>query len=90
MYFRAVWMVLHCVFCHLCVFPCAGSDPESHGCGFIHSGASQAVATMKQIGQEDESAPSALIIVFGYFYLGHPAMWNEPVLNFLSRHLLRS
>lgn len=63
-------------------FHCAGSDPESHGCGFIHSGASQAVATMKQIGQGDESAPSALIIVFGYFYPGRPAVRNEPVANF--------
>lgn len=63
-------------------FHCAGCDPESHASGFIHYGASQAMATMNQIGQGGESASSALIIVFGYFCPGRNAMRNEPVLNF--------
>lgn len=47
-----------CILSSGCVFPGASSDTESRGCGFIHSGASQAVAATKQIGQGNESVLS--------------------------------
>lgn len=69
MYFMAGWMVPHCGVYHLHVFFVLAVTWSHMFVGFIHFGASQAVATIKQIRHSDESACSVLLIVCGYFYL---------------------